>query len=496
MFFGALLKIYQTVLPFIMRTVMIYYMGVQYLGLNSLFASILQILNLAELGISQAMTYSMYQPISEHDDQKICELLKLYRTCYTGIGWIILVIGLVLLPFLPHLISGEVPADINIYILYFIQLGMTVMSYWMFAYRSSLLEAHQRNDVISKISIIVNTVQFGCQLLVLVIWRNYYLYVLMQLAVQLVYQVLIWYFSKKMYPAYHPGGQASNKDRQRIFQQVKNLATAKFGAVILNSSDSVVISAFLGLSALAIYQNYFYLITAVTGVIASILYGALAGIGNSIVTETIEKVYQDFQVFALALSWIVGICTCCFLVLFQPFMEIWVGQELMLDFSAVILFCLYFFIYEYNQLFNLYKDAAGLWYKDRYRPLITSLTNLGLNVLLVRVIGIYGVLLSTVISIVLVGMPWLLHNLFSTLFHQSPRPFLKRFALYSLTTLGACLLAFWLGNLLDGNRYICFVLKILLAVGVSNTMYYLVFHRTKEFRQLANKIRGIRRKWG
>ena len=136
--FGGLLKIYQIVIPFVMRTVMIYFLGIQYLGLNSLFTSILQVLNLAELGVGSAMVYSMYKPIVEDDKERICSLMRLYRTYYRVIGLIIAVAGTILTPFVPHLIKGDVPADMNVYILYLLNLGATVLSYWLFAYKNSL----------------------------------------------------------------------------------------------------------------------------------------------------------------------------------------------------------------------------------------------------------------------------------------------------------------------------------------------------------------------
>lgn len=76
------MKAYQIVVPFIMRTAMIYWMSVKYLGLNSLFTSVLQVLNLAELGVGSAMVYSMYKPIAEDDKVKICALMKLYKSYY------------------------------------------------------------------------------------------------------------------------------------------------------------------------------------------------------------------------------------------------------------------------------------------------------------------------------------------------------------------------------------------------------------------------------
>ena len=151
--FGFLLKIYTLIFPFIMRTAMIYWMGVEYLGLNSLFTSILQVLNLAELGVGSAMVFSMYKPIAADDDEEICALMKLYKIYYRVIGCVVLGVGLVLLPFLDKLISGEVPNDINIYILYLLNLGATVLTYWLFAYRNSLFQAYQREDIISKVSI-------------------------------------------------------------------------------------------------------------------------------------------------------------------------------------------------------------------------------------------------------------------------------------------------------------------------------------------------------
>lgn len=491
MVFGIILKLFQTVVPFLMRTVMIYFLGIEYLGLNGLFVSVLQILNLAELGISQAMTFSMYQPIAEKDEKKICGLLHLYRRYYFYIGLIVLIIGMILFPFLPHLISGDVPSDINIYVLYVIYLATTVCSYWMFTYRSSLLEAHQRNDVISKIQLTTNVVQFIIQFVVLIIWRNYYLYIVAQLVTQIIYQFLLNYVVKKTYPEYEPNGEIAKEDQAVITQKVKDLATSKFGAVILNSGDTVVISAFLGLTVLAVYQNYFYIITSVIGFISPMLYGTIAGIGNTIVTESREKIYSDFTDFTFMLSWVVCVCTCCFFNLFQPFMELWVGKELLLSFSMVIFLCIYFYLYEFNQLFNLYKDAAGLWHKDRFRPLITSLANLTLNIILVQFMGLYGVILSTVISMLAIGMPWLLHNLFDLLFERSVKNYLKKLFVYLAITIASCGMIYAICNPIKGNLIFLLFIRGIAAVLVPSVIYVVMFYKTKEFRKMLLLLKKI-----
>lgn len=141
--FGIILKAYQILIPFLMRTAMIYFMGVQYLGLNSLFTSILQVLNLTELGVGIAMVYSMYKPIADDDTKTICALMRLYRLYYRIIGLVIAVMGGILTPFIPYLVKSDLPSGLNIYVLYLLNLAATILSYWLFAYKNALFQAHQ-----------------------------------------------------------------------------------------------------------------------------------------------------------------------------------------------------------------------------------------------------------------------------------------------------------------------------------------------------------------
>lgn len=139
-----------------------------------------------------------------------------------------------------------------------------------------------------------------------------------------------------------------------------NLFTSKIGSVIYDSADTIVISSFLGLTVLAVYQNYFYILNAITGFITIIFSSCTAGIGNSLVVETKEKNFKDLKKFSFIICWIAGICTVCLLCLYQPFMELWVGKELMLSFYAVICFSIYFFIRQLNGLLNLYTERSNV----------------------------------------------------------------------------------------------------------------------------------------
>ena len=490
--FGIILRIYQLLVPFLMRTAMIYFMGVRYLGLSGLFTSILSVLNLAELGVGSAMIFSMYKPIVDDDTKKICALMRLYKIYYRMIGLSIAAVGVILTPFIPRLISGDVPNDINIYILYLLNLSATVLSYWLFAYKNSILHAFQRTDIVSKVSIVTSSIQYFLQLAVLIFWRDYYLYVIVAFLSQALTNVLTAYHANKLYPQFKPIGKVEREEVKQINLRIKDLFTSRIGGVIYDSADTIVISAFLGLTTLAIYQNYFYILNAITGFITVILNACTAGIGNSIVAETKNKNYEDLNKFTFIICWISGFCATCLFCLYQPFMECWVGEELMLDLSAVICFTAYFFIRQINALLNLYKDASGMWHEDRFRPLAASLVNLFLNLILVQTIGIYGVILSTVLAIICVGGPWLLHNLFTVIFDRRYLlPYLKRLLINCVYVILSGALTYLICSLTDLPLMLTLLARGIICCIVPNVLFYFAYRKRKEFYEsviLADKV--------
>ena len=215
--FDGTMEIVNMLFPFVIRSVMLQYLGTEYLGLNGLFKSILSFLNLAELGVGSAMVFSMYKPIAEDDAPTICALMRLYRTLYRIIGLAIATVGLLLMPFLHNLIQGDLPAGMNLHVLYLMNLGNTVLTYWLFAYKGSLLQAHQRRDVISKVSLLVRVTEYTLKILILVFTRNYYLYLAVQLLCQIVINLLTAACAAKMYPRYVASGKLPKEKVLDIF---------------------------------------------------------------------------------------------------------------------------------------------------------------------------------------------------------------------------------------------------------------------------------------
>lgn len=481
---GLIQRVFQMIVPFFVRTAMIHFMGVQYLGLNSLFTSVLHVLNLAELGVGAAMVFSMYKPIAEDDTVTICALMKLYRRYYRIIGLFIGIVGLALTPAVPRLISGEVPAELSIYVLYWLNLGATVLSYWMFAYRNSILQAHQRADVINTVLIITQAVQYALQLAVILWLKNYYLYVIVLLLTTMLNNVLTAVIAAWKYPQYRPQGELPKPVVKQINGKIRDLFTGKIGYVVLSSSDTIVISAFLGLSVLAVYQNYYFIMSSIIAVIEILMASIRAGLGNSFVTETREKNFLDMDKFTFIYMWAIGAGACCFLTMYQPFMEIWVGRELMLGWQEVVYFAVYFYVFALNKLLNVYKDSAGLWHEDRFRPLTAAFVNLGLNLLWVRSWGLRGVIVSTVVALLFVEIPWVLYNLFRLFFDRS---LLKGFCVSLLKYAGAALLAAVLSFTACAAIHCGLWLKLVLCLGISVIvpclLFYVLFGRTGQFAQ-------------
>lgn len=481
--FGLVLKLYQLILPFVIRTIIIKVLGIEYAGLNSLFASLMQTLNIAELGVGTALVFSMYKPIAEGDKDRICALMRLYKIYYRLIGLVILVIGLLLIPFLPRLINGDVPDDINLYILYFFNLGATVLSYWLFAYKNSLFQAHQRNDVASKVTIITNTIQYIIQILLLFLLKNYYYYVIILLFSQIMNNIIIAFLADKNYPEYRAVGSLPKEERTKINRSIMDLFYGQLGLVVTISVDSIVISAFLGLVPLALYQNYYYIVSALIGFYLIFYQSCRASIGTNLITKSTDENFKDFKFITFMIMGTLAFCVSCLYNMFQPFIELWVGRENLLDNTCVALFCIYFLTYEISWLIGTYKDISGKWHSDRFRPFITAIANLITNIILVKYIGMYGVLLSTIATYWLINIPWLYKRVFIDVFEkEKSRQYLvflcKKMLMLALIVAINCLLC---GGLHVNNNVLKMVVNLVVCFSVSILLNVLCNYKTEEF---------------
>lgn len=496
-------KIVMLVFPFIIRTIIIQYLGADYVGLSSLFSSILSVLSLAELGFGSAIIYCMYDPIANHDNERICALLSLYRKLYRLIGAIILVVGLSLIPLFQYIIKSDIPAGMNIYILYCIYLANTVLTYWLFAYKSSLLFAFQRNDVVSNISTVLHILMYIVQIAVLSIFRNYYVYVICIPFFSALINSTTAIASSRLFPDLKCMGNPSFTQISIVKKQAVGLLIQRLAFSSRNSFDSIIISMYLGLVAVGIYNNYMYVLNAVTTILAILFASMQAGLGNSIARESAEKNYNDFISISFLYMWISGICTIAILVLAQPFMEIWVGEELMYNLATVVLLSFYFLSMKTSDTVGAYVGATGLWWNCRFAYIAEAGVNLVLNLLLGKYLGIKGIIIASFISVVFVNVPFSIYVLYKYYFKEfkAIRFIMDNCLCWIATIINAALC--WI--ILDIIPYIrsanhisiiALCARGILCFIISNVIYFAMLFRVKSFRDsilwLKPKLRRIK----
>lgn len=484
MLYGFINKIIRLFLPFIVRTVMIQKLGVEYLGLNSLFSSILQVLNMAELGFGSALVYSMYQSIARDDSEEICALLRFYRSVYRIIGIIILLAGLLMLPFIPRMISGSYPENINLYVLFCIYLANTVLSYWLCAYKKALLNAYQRMDIIYNINSIVGLFLNLLQIVTLCIFKNYYLYLIIMPICTCLDNIISAYLVKRIFPQYICEGELSTGIKKSIKTKVTGLMINKLCQTSRNAFDSIFISSFLGLSMAAIYSNYYYVMMSVITIVGVVTSSMLAGVGNSIASETPEKNYSDLKKINFIYMWLSGWCTVCLLCLIQPFMKLWVGKDLMFSFPVVVLLVIYFYMLKVGDIRAMYSDAAGLWWENRYRAVIEAVTNVILNYVLVKKWGIYGIIFATLITLFVINYCFGSQIVFKHYFKNGKLgEYFGLNLIYATVTLIVCIVVVYICNFVMLEGIVGLVVKFLICCIVPNIIYLLVYYHTKQYRE-------------
>ena len=484
--YGTIYRFVSILGPFVVRTAMIYIMGNEYVGLNSLFTSILSFLSLAELGVGSALVFSMYKPIAQDDTETINALYALYRRLYKIIGSIIFAIGLLLIPVLPMLVKKDLPPDVNIYVIYLVYLVNTVLSYWLYGYKQSLLNAFQRSDIISKRAIIINILMCIAQIVSLLLWHDYYFYIIWLPICTALTNIVNKIIVDKMFPQYKCEGKVSKELSDSIKKNVVALFGTKANSIVLHATDNIVISAFLGLGLVGKYGNYYYIMNSIC-VFVKIIYSSItAGLGNSLQTETVDKNYNDFKFLSFANAWIVTFCATSLLCLYQPFMEIWVKKDSMLDMGVVILLVVYFYVYMIRRVVLTYKDAAGIWWEDKFRPYVVMIVNLVLNVVLCQYIGIYGILISTIVSM-FVAIPWENYTVFKFIFHNSFKEYYLKMALYLVVGVGIAGLTFFVCSYAPkGVAGILF--RAIICVIVPNVIWLALFLKTEEFSRMRSLL--------
>ena len=431
---GLINNMLTMLLPFVSRTIIIRQLGSEYLGLSSLFTSILQMLCLTDLGFGAAISYLLYKPIAENNIKKINSILNFLKKVYLIVGSIIFLGSCCLIPFLDKLITGHIPDDVNIYVLFAIFVSNTVISYFMFAYKKVLLSANQRYDIEVNIASCVLIMQYLIQIVLLLYYKSYYLYVIVIPIMTIINNIISFYIVNKKFPGFKPEGQLDKSEIKDILKNTSGAFCSKIGNIVFTAVDNIIISAFLGLSILGVYNNYLCVITAITAIFAVIHNSIRPVIGNILVSETPNKIWNNFCILNYGYIWFSTVCCVCCIICFQEFELLWGGSKNIIEFDTMVYLVLHFYIGRLTSLLIVYQEAAGLLWNGKFIPLISSFLNLTINLILIQFIGLKGVVIASLISLLFISLPGHIHVVFKYLFKNTSfkNNYLKSIFKYSL----------------------------------------------------------------
>lgn len=394
-----LTQLVKNLLGFLSRTAFIWVLGKELLGINSLFTEILTMLSFAELGIGNAFVYSLYKPLAERDNVKLGSLMRLYAKAYKGIGLLIGVLGLCLLPFLKMLVGDVAVDDSLLYTIFLMYVFNTAVSYF-FVYKTSLIVADQKNYIVLIAQEGFHAVQVAVQVAILLLTGNYVLFMAITVACTIGTNAFLAHKADKMYPFLleKTVKPLSVEERNEIVANVKSLVVYKLGSTVLGGTDSIFISAIINVVTVGFYSNYKLLVDLFTSLGSQVVSSITASVGNVNASEGKERKEAIFDGLLCASAWFFGLSAVGLLLLSNDFIRLWVGTDYVLDITSVAAIVGAFYVNNMHHACFVYRNTAGLFVYGKYIPVIASVLNIGLDVALGMWIGLPGIFLATIIA--------------------------------------------------------------------------------------------------
>lgn len=479
------------VFTFINRRIFVLVLGLEILGVNGLFSNVISILSLAELGIGMAMIYSLYKPMATKDEQKINALLNYYKKIYRWIGIIIFVFGLAIMPFLPYIMKSE-NEDINVHLIFFVFLLNALVTYF-FAYKRSVLIADQKNYIITICHYISFIILNVLQIFILLVFGSYLGYLVVNIVFGIGVNILISHIANKKYPFIKNMNNQSLEieEKKELTKNIKALALHKVGSVVVNGTDNIVISTYLGLAIVGLYSNYLVIIAALNTFIGQVFGALTASIGNLNVQGSKEQTYKMFNNVLFVNFWIFGFSAITFFILSEDFIRLWLGEDFQLAKPVVITITVYFFLKGTRKTSLIFKDAMGLFWNDRYKPLAEAALNIIFSIYLVQKIGLIGVFLGTILSHFLTCFWIEPYVVYKYGFNKKVFAYYIKYFYYSTNTIIAFLIVNYLVSSINGGLLENLVLKGLVCLIFINFVFFILNIRSAELEYLKSLLKKI-----
>ena len=459
-------KMITMVVAIFVKSILVDTCGNEVNGLNALYLSIIGFLSVAELGVGSAITFCMYRPIVEGDNKTVSALYHLFRKLYLLIGAIIFIGGLAVMPFLPLLAKDYAKLDVNMYVTFLLML-ISVTATYLFSSKTSLINAYKNNYITTSISQGCLVLQYVLQILVLYLTRSFVAYLICRIVATMVHWGLTEIVTRRKYdPIVSAKGALDHEVKNAVKKNIKAMFMHKIGYVLVNTVDSVIISAFVGIVSLGEYSNYTMVLSSLTGILTLIFTSLTSVIGHLCVEEDAETSRKYCETFHL-LNFMIG--TIFFLgyyAVIDSLIAVLFSPDLIIDKSVSFVITLNGFVQFMRRSTLTFKDATGTFYQDRWKPLIEGVTNIILSIILVKIIGVAGVIAATIITNLAICHTVEPYVLFKNAFNSSPKKFyLTHYGMILLFAGVLIALTYCLQDI--DNRWIELLLNGFISLGMS-----------------------------
>lgn len=490
--FGLASQIVNIILSFISRTVFIYVLGVEYLGVNGLFTNILMLLSFAELGIGNAIIYGMYKPLATNDKEKIKSLMALYAKAYKVIGFIVFVAGLFVIPFMDYIIKDVPNIKENITLIYILFLLNTSLSYF-FVYKKSIITADQKNYIVLFYQQLFKIGQTLAQIFFLWLTGEYIIFLIIQILTTLLDNIYVSRKADEMYPFLKEGEvQRLEKDEQAsIFANVKALFLYKFGSVVLNGTDNIIISAIIGITAVGLNSNYVLIISAITAIVGQIMNGFTASVGNLNAVGSNESKERAFNKIFFISAWMYGFCAVGLYLFLNKLIVLWIGEAFIFSDLVVFTIVLHFYVNSVHFTAYTYRVTMGLFVQGRWAPLAAAIINIVLSLLLGKVYGLAGIFFATSIARLLttgIVDPILVYR---NGFEKSPLIYFVKYFSFAGLFIGLYFLMKFVISFISIGGLSGFIIEVVVVSLLFNSIMAAIFWKYQDFVEIRKAITTI-----
>lgn len=488
------IKLLTLILSFASRTVFIYTLGAEYLGLNGLFSNILSFLALSELGLGVAVAFLLYSPLATNDIERIKVVMKFYKRCYLIIGCVILLLGCGIMPFLKYLVNLDQPIPENLYLVFFLFVLNSAISYFFVAYKQTLIEADQKKYLTTKLEMLFTIVNCAVDIVVLIVFKDFITYLLSKCFLVVIRNIALSHFIDKHYPYITEPveGDLSKEEVRKIFKDIASVSIFRFGSVLFNSVTNIVTSAVVGTIVVGYYSNYTMIVNQIE-ILFMLAIGAVgASIGNVVATETREKQYIIYKRLDKVSAFVLITCSVCLIQLLNSFVGIWlgnVGEEYVLNQFVVILIVANMYTNCSCQVLDRFRTAGGFFSIGRDLQVIGGVINIVLSVILAKTWGFEGVLISPFLCKMFITVTPFMVRVGKRAFDKNCWPMLWEYFSKMLVTAVICLCVWFICKPLHTGSAISFVIESILTLVLTVILLSLFLYKTLSVKKIIQSLR-------